>query len=357
MGRGGGRSGGGGMSRGGSRGFSSSRSSSGSSRGGSSFGGSSGRSASSPGRSPSHRTKTAGTVFRPTTVFIGSGRRNSTYGGGTSGGQQKPYPPKKKRGIPGWYKFLCIVMTLVVIFLLFSAVHARNAAADTVTREKLGAEACISTDQVIDDQLGWLTDKGTVRSAISYFYDKTGVQPYLLLCDNLNGKGGEITDAEAESFLEELYDSLYSDEGHMIFVFMEYESSEYVTFLYTGRSADSVMDADARGIFLDNADRYYTDSSLSDEEYFAKIFRASADTIMEDAAGNARSALIYVVLSVVILVVMAAGLILFKSAEQKRREAEEMRKILETPVGGTGYSPEEEELINKYSDENQGGNN
>ena len=54
---------------------------------------------------------------------------------------------------------------------------------------------------------------------------------------------------------------------------------------------------------------------------------------------------------------MAAGLIFFKAAQQKRREAEEMRKILETPVGDMGYSPEEEDLIHKYSDENQGGNN
>ena len=66
----------------------------------------------------------------------------------------------------------------------------------------------------------------------------------------------------------------------MIFVFMEYEESEYITFLYTGEDADSLMDEEAKEIFLTNADRYYTDSSLSDEEYFAKIFRDSADDIM-----------------------------------------------------------------------------
>lgn len=44
--------------------------------------------------------------------------------------------------------------------------------------------------------------------------------------------------------------------------------------------------------------------------------------------------MILVIISVAILILMVAGLILFKSAEQKRKEAEEMRKILETPVGG-----------------------
>ena len=149
-----------------------------------------------------------------------------------------------------------------------------------IQRIKLEAGACVRSDQVLEDSLAWLEDTEEVKAAMDYFYDKTGIQPYLLICDGIDGKGGEITDAEAEIFLQELYESLYDDEGHMIFVFMEYEESEYVTFLYTGVDANNVMDADAREIFLANADWYYTDSSLSDEAYFAKIFRDSADDIM-----------------------------------------------------------------------------
>ncbi len=145
---------------------------------------------------------------------------------------------------------------------------------------KLTAEACIRNDKMLEDSLGWLTDTKEVTSAMDYFYDKTGIQPYLLICDRIDGKGGEITDAEAEAYLDVLYSSLYADEGHMIFVFMEYEESEYITFLYTGSDADSLMDGEAKEIFLTHADRYYTDSSLSDEAYFAKIFRNSADDIM-----------------------------------------------------------------------------
>lgn len=380
MGRGGGSrgGGGGGMSRGGGRGFSSGRSSSGGShRGGASFSGSSGRGGGMPHGSmgntpprgprgpmvPPPRPRRYGPVFRPTTIFVSSGRNRNTANTGSlntgnayTGNHAEPtyQNEKKKKGIPGWYKGLCVLMAIIVLFLLVSAGKARSAAQDSKTREKLGPEACISTDQVMDDQLGWITDTKTVEDGMDYFYDKTGVQPYLLICGEMDGKTGDITDDEAESYLESLYNSLYEDEGHMIFVFMEYADSQYVTFLYTGRSADSVMDADARGIFLDNADQYYTDSSLSDEEYFAKIFKASADTVMADVAGNARSALVYVIISIVILIILVIGLIYFKTAEQKRKEAEEMRKILETPVGSTGNSPEEEDLINKYS--NQGGN-
>lgn len=147
-------------------------------------------------------------------------------------------------------------------------------------RTKLAAEACTRSDRVLEDLLEWLSDTEEVTDAMDYFYAETGIQPFLLICDSIDGKGGEITDDEAEDFLDELYTSLYADEGHMIFVFMEYEESEYITFLYTGADADSLMDEDAKEIFFTNVDWYYTDSSLSDEAYFAKIFRDSADDIM-----------------------------------------------------------------------------
>ncbi len=148
-------------------------------------------------------------------------------------------------------------------------------------RTKLAAEACVKSDLVLDDQLEWISNVDEVAEAIDFFYQKTGIQPYLLICDSLDGIGGEITDEEAENLLDGLYSNLYEDEGHMIFVFMEYEESQYITFLFTGSDADTLMDAEAKEIFLTLADRYYTDSALSDEAYFAKIFRDAAQTIME----------------------------------------------------------------------------
>ncbi len=153
---------------------------------------------------------------------------------------------------------------------------------EKAAKEKLAENACVRSEQVINDMLSWLSDTESVKREIEYFYQKTGVQPYLLICDRLDGKGGEITDEEAENYLKGMYDTLYDDEGHMIFVFMEYAESEYVTFLYTGEAADRVIDSDAREIFLDNADYFYTDASLSDDAYFAKIFHDSAEGIMNN---------------------------------------------------------------------------
>lgn len=69
-------------------------------------------------------------------------------------------------------------------------IHEREELGLHKVRKKLGTEACISTDDILGDELGWITDIGTVQKGIDYFYDKTGVQHYLLICDNLDGKGG-----------------------------------------------------------------------------------------------------------------------------------------------------------------------
>lgn len=314
MGRGGGRSGGGrsggrsgGFSRGGSRGFSSRRSAGqGRSRGGG---------ARSPARRSSsgfysNRRRPGGSSPRP--LFGGIFISGFGGGGGFSNKTQMPLsssdsspgsgsfnpPPDRDRGpdsqgmcrenrrgnggIPGWYMVLMAIMVIFSAMLFWNAAQARSDAAGHPVREKLAESACITEDVWIDDSLDWLGNDTSVREAMKYFQEKTGIQPYLFITDNLDGKGGEITDKEAETYLAGLYDSLYSDEGHMIFTFMEYAPSQYVTYLYTGTVADSVMDADARNLFLDCADRYYADSSLSDAEFFEKVFEKAAELTSRD---------------------------------------------------------------------------
>lgn len=366
MGRGGGRSGGG-FHSGGSRGFSSHRSSSSHRGGGSSFRSSVSHSSnnySKPSLSrPVHRPSPT-PVLRNTTIFTGPrvthyntpshSDGSDSYAGGVPGirnAQRKP-----KGGVPGWYKWLCGFMAVVILMMMAFSMSAMKEARDYRPREKLGAEACISTDNVLKDEIGWISDTRMVKEGIDYFYKKTGVQPYLLICDHLGGKGGEITDAQAEAYLEDLYDSLFKDEGHMIYVFMEYAESEYVTYLYTGVAADSVIDQEAREIFLNKADRYYTDSSLSDEEFFAKTFHTSADDIMKDYSNAASTARICLILSLIAAVGLVMGYICFKVAEEKRKETEELSEILQAPISELGNTPEENELIEKYSSQNQGGN-
>ncbi len=363
MGRGGGPSGGGrsgGFSRGGSRGFSSSRSPGSSSRSGakSSVGSPSRGGAARPNGSarPSGPSRPRPNINRPfgfissRPIIIFNKSLNKSYSGNSSGSNSgNSYSGKKKQtsknGMPSWYNKLFIGMVTLTIVMVVCFVFTKIRSANENVRTKLPESACTLSSEWIDDRLGWISNESYVISSMEYFYDKTGVQPYLVITDNINGVGENITDSEAESYLLELYDSLYEDEGHMIFTFMEYDRSEYITFIYTGISADSVMDSEARGIFLDNADYYYADSSLSDDEYFAKIFEKSADEIMK-AQSTFSSILGFLTAGCIIIVlVLGGGFIVFKIQEKKAEEAKVLKDIVDTPIG---KSPEEKELEEKY---------
>lgn len=261
-----------------------------------------------------------------------SGRGRDTDAGQQAGGRKPPY------------RLLAIIAAIALTACLVLGMLAASAK-EPKPREKLGDSACISSDVWIDDRLGWLADTGQVTDSMRYFYGKTGVQPYLLICDNLDGKGGEITDGEAEAYLKALYDSLYEDEGHMIYAFMEYADSQYITWIYTGRAADAVMDSDARGLLLSNADRYYTDSSLTDEGYFAKTFRKSADQVMK-GGDSAKGPLTACVVTAGIIAALAAGTAVWLAVkESKMKEREQLKGFLDTQVG---QSPEADELEKKY---------
>lgn len=95
------------------------------------------------------------------------------------------------------YKLPAIVAAIALAACLILGMLAVSAK-ETKPREKLWDSACISSDSWIDARLGWLADIGQVTDAMRYFYGKTGVQPYLFICDSLDGKGGESTDGEAE---------------------------------------------------------------------------------------------------------------------------------------------------------------
>lgn len=149
----------------------------------------------------------------------------------------------------------------------------------TRTRDQLAADACIESDQWIDDQAGWLDDQQSVVDAMRSFYEQTGIQPYLVIADSIDGNKNYAT-GDAEQYLRERYDELYDDDGHLILLFCEPYENEYDPYLLVGTAAQQVVDTDGENIIYEAIDRWYTDKSLTDDEYFARIFVASANALM-----------------------------------------------------------------------------
>ena len=213
----------------------------------------------------------------------------------------------------------------------------------TVNREPLSG-VCVESNDWYEDSAGWISSKAKVTAGMKTFYKKTGVQPYLIITNEVNGKGSTLTDAEAEAYLEEKYDSLFNDEGHLIFLFMEYADSAYKEYLYVGNKASSVIDLEAQEIIYDYADYYYT-SDLDDDTYFSTVFEKAADRIMTKTTTS--KDIVWKVIGMIgaIGCIIIVGVIIIKKKKYEAQKAEEDRRILEAPIN----NPEDDSLKNKYN--------
>ena len=348
MGRAGGRGGGGGRSGG----------SFGGSRGGS-FGGSRGGSFGGGGyssRSGSGRSYSSGSRPRSS-----GGYSHSGYGGfwGTprmsgpviinNSGNRNYNSPDNNRGYRNnsggnnqnnsnnmgcVHIALIAVMVFSIIILLFNTVSVLSS--DTKERTKLNAD--VNVTSYYTDELDWINNSATLTEGMKYFFEKTGVQPYLYITDDV---GGSFYDY-AETFANDKYDELFTDEAHLLLIFRE-KDDWYDTYCLAGGSADSVIDSEARMILLDTIDEYYYDSSLDDNEFFSKSFKVAADKIMKKQSSNI--SLVIIPLFVFVAALTAELIIVKKTKDVKRKK--ELKEMLEKPLETFG-STEAAELAKKY---------
>ena len=349
MGRGGGSRGGGsfGGSRGGGGSFGGNRggagrSSGSSGRGGGSFGGGS---SSGRGSYGGNRGGSGGPIFRPGPIFIpGNSRRRygrgPNYGGGNSG--------------CGCGTVLIILFFLFILFSLFSLFGGFTSSSSggsnditksTIEREPLN-KSSVNETAYFTDEAGWISNQTELTKGLKYFYDKTGVQPYVYITDNINGSTStNLSNEEMSNFANQLYDELFTDEAHLLLVFYEPVQYQYMDYYMTGTQAKSVIDTEAGDILLDYIDRYYYDD-LSDEEFFSQSFQDAADRIMEVTKSP------WITVFIIIGIVLLIGLLFIwwqRSKQQKNLEAKQTEEILNTPLERYG-STEAEELAKKYED-------
>lgn len=334
MGRGGGGSSGGRSSGGGGG----SRSSGGFRGGGSSshrggYGSSSSRSSSysSPGR---------------TGYGIGYGR--GTYTGGYY--DRRPYYGNRTVVYTGTSGIILNLITGIILILMVSLLFfglnfsKSNITKSTIEREPLD-KSYVTTTNYYEDHAGWIASSSKLEAGMKHFYDKTGVQPYLYITETINGNGNP-SDTEMEEFANSLYDELFTDEGHLLVVFQEYNSSgNYFCWMVAGKQAKVVFDNEARGILADYIDsNYYSD--LSEEEFFSNAFYKAADRMMEVT----KSPWPIVILVIVILAVVLVAFNWWKKAKaQKNLEAEQTERILNADIGDIS-NPEISDLEEKYNE-------
>jgi len=215
-------------------------------------------------------------------------------------------------------------------------------AKSTVEREPLPASACTETGYYTDEE-DWFSRPSNLESGLKYFYKKTGVQPYVYVVGSSHG----TTLSALQSFADEQYDVLFTDEGHYLMVFYDNGAGGYNWVYTVGTQAKSVMDKEANEILADYVDRYYYDNTITDEEFFSLCFEKTADRIMTVTKSPAA----YIMPVVLVVAVLLIAFFWWKAAVKARqKKAEQTAQILGTPVEEMG-DPDLEDLEKKYGDD------
>lgn len=266
-------------------------------------------------------------------------------GGGRSSSNYNPvYRTSYYRPMTPLGGTLGIILAIIVIVAGLIAARP-NIQQSTVERSKLDSSLCTKVDTWYQDDINWIHDEKTLLKGLKMFYDKTGVQPYLWITDNINGKAKPNT-SDFETALKSKYSELFKDEGHVIVCFMESSPSVYATYYWAGSAAKGVIDDEAGEILLDVIDSKYT-SDLSDEEMFSKSFSDAATRMMKVG----RTTKQYIILAVAVIAGLGiiAGFIFLLKAKRKSdaEEAEDRERILNTDINEMSDS-----VLNKYNKEN-----
>lgn len=278
----------------------------------------------------------------------GGGGGHFNYGSSRGGRSSSNYSPVYRtsyyRPMTPLGGTLSIVLAIIVIVAGLIAARP-NIQQSTVERSKLDSSLCTKVDTWYQDDINWIHDEKTLLKGLKMFYDKTGVQPYLWITDNINGKAKPNT-SDFETALKSKYSELFKDEGHVIVCFMESSPSVYATYYWAGSAAKGVIDDEAGEILLDVIDSKYT-SDLSDEEMFSKSFSDAATRMMKVG----RTTKQYIVLAVAVIAGLGiiVGFIFLLKAKRKSdaEEAEERERILNTDINEMSDS-----VLNKYNKEN-----
>lgn len=233
---------------------------------------------------------------------------------------------------------LIIALVMVVLGMLSQRSSIQTS---TIERTKLESSQCQKVDTWYQDDIDWIHDEKTLLKGLKDFYNQTGVQPYLWITDNINGKAKPTT-SDFESALQAKYDELFNDEGHLIVCFMESSPSIYATYYWAGSAAKGVIDDEAGEILLDVIDSKYT-SDLTDEQMFSKSFSDAATRMMK--VGHTTKQLVIMTAIAILVVVGVIAVIFLIKAKRKAaaEEAAETERILNTDIDEMSNS-----VLDKY---------
>ncbi len=256
--------------------------------------------------------------------YSGGGYRRSYSGGGSSGTLSS---------------VIALIMLIVIMYALVSVFASKMSSngsgsssipASTRNREKLYSGNPFDSNCIVDE-LGWFDSVPAAGKKLKTFYDKTGVQPYIVL---LKYHPELIEDSDKEQYALDYYEEHIDNEATFLYMYFAEEDQDndvgYMCYV-NGKQVDSIMDSEAIEIFWGYIDRnWYSD--ISTDTLFADAFDMTANTIMHKSKSAADVAFVAAAGIVAILVIVTIIIAMVIKRKHERERAEETQRILNTPL-------------------------
>ena len=236
-----------------------------------------------------------------------------------------------------------LLLTVIGLFVSDGPTNSRN-------REKVNTGVAFHNNCIVDE-LGWFDNIPKTERRLQNFYDKTGIQPYIVL----HAYDPALqTDAEKEAFANEYYEENIDNEGTFLFMYFAEEDQDndvgYMCYV-NGKQITSVMDSEAVDIFWAYVDNnWYSDASTDD--MFVSIFDSTAKTIMTKSATKEDVGVKFGIVAIIIVGAVAVVVIMKLRRKHEREKAEETERILNAPINDIAAG-DNDPLVSKYMDDNK----
>lgn len=283
----------------------------------------------------------------------GSSHSGPSFGGGFGGGYHSSpfgnynhygptYVGRRFYGGGGFSGITGIIILIIVLVAMFGGLSTKGSIpASTQNREKVQTGVAFNNNCIVDE-IGWIDNMSKTEKRLQNFYNKTGIQPYVVF-----HKYDESlkTESDKEAYANKYYEENVDNEGTFLFMYFAEQATDddvgYMCYV-NGKQVTSVMDSEAVDIFWAYIDEYWA-TDMSTDDMIVKTFDSTAKRIMDRSTTGADVAKY----AVVLVIICVGGSVVIRMLRMKfkrdKEKAEETERILKTPLDKS-----EDDLLNKY---------
>ncbi len=178
-----------------------------------------------------------------------------------------------------------IWIMIMVVFVITGMVLTKS---EGIAKQKQALDGLVIETAWYEDSLKWIDNEKVLVKGLKKFYQKTGVQPYILFIpySNQYWNGLKLDIEKAERYLNSVYNKEFSDGAHIIFAYFESKNDSKAEVkgefqCFCGQDAAIIVDEEARDILWGYFRRNDSKIALSLEEKISNTFSETAESIMK----------------------------------------------------------------------------